>query len=299
MCSSDLEARIGIGLFAAMLGYSGYLHSLDYARTRLQGRPARGKDPTEPQVPIVEHADVRRMLLAQKAYVEGALALCLYCAALIDEQNTAAEEAARREAGLLLEILTPLAKAWPSQWCLAANDLAIQVHGGYGYTRDYAVEQLYRDNRLNPIHEGTNGIQALDLLGRKSVMEDGAALKLLMRAMTRTAHAALGAPDAELARWGEALAGAAIEIPKTTRALHAAGALDATLANAHVYLELVGHSVIAWIWLRQALAAALPGTSGADADFYRGKLQACRYFFDWELPKVRAQHELLRRLDRA
>jgi len=294
------EARIGIGLFATMLGYSGYLHALDYARTRLQGRPAGGKDPAQPQVRIVEHADVRRMLLAQKAYVEGALALCLSCSALVDEQRTAEDPERRREAGLLLEILTPIAKAWPSQWCLAANDLAIQVHGGYGYTRDFAVEQLWRDNRLNAIHEGTNGIQAIDLLGRKSVMEGGAALKLLMRAMTRTAHAALGTGDPDLARWGEALGGAAIDIPKTTRALHGAGDLEATLANAHVYLDAVGHGVVAWLWLRQALAAAaaLSRASGADTDFYRGKLQACRYFFDWELPKTRAQHELLRRVDR-
>jgi alkylation response protein AidB-like acyl-CoA dehydrogenase len=147
------EARVGVGLGAVMLGYSGYLHALAYARERPQGRPPAGKDASRPQVRIIEHADVRRMLLAQKAYVEGGYALCLTCARLVDEQNSAPEETARREAGLLLDLLTPIAKSWPSQWCLEANSLAIQVHGGYGYTREYPVEQFYRDNRLNPIHE--------------------------------------------------------------------------------------------------------------------------------------------------
>ncbi len=144
------EARIGVGLGAVALGYAGYLHALDYARNRPQGRHPAGKDPSAPQVPIVEHADVKRMLLAQKSYVEGGLALNLYCARLVDDEHTSDDAAVRDEAKLLLDILTPVAKSWPSQWCLEANSLAIQVHGGYGYTRDYDVEQFYRDNRLNP-----------------------------------------------------------------------------------------------------------------------------------------------------
>lgn len=119
------------------------------------------------------------MLLAQKAYVEGALALGLYCSWLVDEHDTVEDAATAAEARLLLDVLTPIAKSWPSQWCLEANNLAIQVHGGYGYTRDYDVEQHYRDNRLNPIHEGTHGIQGLDLLGRKVTMHDGVGLTLL------------------------------------------------------------------------------------------------------------------------
>nr|MCU0966196.1 acyl-CoA dehydrogenase family protein [Burkholderiaceae bacterium] len=174
------EARIGVGLGAVMLGMAGYEASLDYARQRPQGRhmATSGKDATQPQVPIIEHADVKRMLLAQKSYAEGGLALELYCARLVDELHTGDERSAR-DAGLLLEVLTPIAKSWPSEWCLEANSLAIQVHGGYGYTRDFPVEQYWRDNRLNMIHEGTHGIQALDLLGRKVVMQDGAAFRLL------------------------------------------------------------------------------------------------------------------------
>src|SRR5215210_3541524 len=186
------EARIGVGSGAMALGYTGYLQSLDYARTRPQGRPIASKDPTQPQVPIVEHSDVKRMLLAQKSYVEGALALLLYCARLVDDERTLETEADRARAHLLLEVLTPIAKSWPSQWCLEANSLAIQIHGGYGYAREYEVEQHYRDNRLNPIHEGTHGIQALDLLGRKVTMDGGAGLALLAESVTATTARAAG-----------------------------------------------------------------------------------------------------------
>ncbi|MFW6058423.1 MAG: acyl-CoA dehydrogenase family protein, partial [Persicimonas sp.] len=177
------EARVGVGLGATMLGHAGYQHSLEYAKQRRQGRPAADKDPTAEPVAIIEHADVRRMLLAQKAATEGALMLGLYCARLIDEVTLAEEEGDDERADgtrLLLELLTPIAKAWPSEFCLEANKLAIQVMGGYGYSSEYPVERLYRDNRLNAIHEGTNGIQALDLLGRKVTMKNGAALRLLL-----------------------------------------------------------------------------------------------------------------------
>ena len=291
------EARIGVGMGAVMLGYAGYLASLDYARNRPQGRHPQEKDPTKKQVPLIEHADIRRMLLAQKAYVEGSFALGLFCARLVDEKATAPDEAAKRAAHLLLEILTPVIKAWPSDWCLKANELAIQIHGGYGYTRDFTVEQHYRDNRLNPIHEGTNGIQALDLLGRKVSFENGAAFALLTSEMTKTAEAARN--DASLRAWGDALLAAVADAKATTDALHAAkdkGQVNLFLANASVYLDMIGHLVIAWMWLKQALTAA-PHAGGPEADFYEGKLAACRYFFHWELPKTRAQGELLRSLD--
>ena len=296
------ESRIGVGLGATMLGYTGYLHALDYARSRTQGRLPSAKNPILPQVPIVRHADVRRMLLAQKAYVEGALALCLYAARLVDEQKTGESATARERAESLLDLLTPIVKSWPSQWCLEANDLAIQVHGGYGYTREYPVEQLYRDNRLNPIHEGAHGIQALDLLGRKVMMNDGVALTLLAGEMGATAAEARRCADPQIERWGGALAEVIAEIVRVTGAVRdtfTAGDAELALANASVYLEMMGHAVVAWLWLRQALLASarLNAASTADEAFYLGKLQACRYFFAWELPKCRVHAEILGRQD--
>ncbi|WP_030461296.1 acyl-CoA dehydrogenase [Kitasatospora sp. NRRL B-11411] len=287
------EARIGVGLGAAALGYTGYLHALDYARTRTQGRPPTGKDAAAPQVPIIEHADVKRMLLAQKSYVEGGLALSLYCSRLLDEERTAEDEAERARARLLLDVLTPIAKSWPSQWCLAANDLAIQVHGGYGYTREYDVEQFYRDNRLNPIHEGTHGIQGLDLLGRKVVMGGGAGLRLLLETIGATVRRATAA-GGEAGTLAAELAAAATRVGDTTAALWAGGDPDTALANASVYLEAVGHVVLAWIWLEQFLA--LP--DGRDDGFHQGKRQAARYFFRVELPRTGPQFDLLEGLDR-
>ncbi|MEC4719392.1 acyl-CoA dehydrogenase [Noviherbaspirillum sp. CPCC 100848] len=290
------EARIGVGLGAVVLGYTGYLHALEYARERPQGRHPMAKDPAQPQIPIVQHTDVKRMLLAQKSYVEGGLALNLYCARLVDEEKTAESEDAKRHASLLLDILTPIAKSWPSQWCLEANSLAIQVHGGYGYTREYNVEQFYRDNRLNPIHEGTHGIQGLDLLGRKVSMQGGAAFKAFGGEVQKTIAKAGEMPD--LAAYGNALGAALQRIEKVTQSLYAAGDMNKTLANASVYLEAFGHAVVAWMWLQQALVAtAAAGKAGHDADFYQGKLQACAYFFKWELPKIQPQLDLLESID--
>ena len=300
------EARIGVGLGAVTLGYTGYLHALDYARNRPQGRPVGpgGKDPASPQVKLVEHADIRRMLLAQKSYVEGGLALNLYCAKLVDEERaaaTAGDAPSHERLSLLLDILTPIAKSWPSQWCLEANNLAIQVHGGYGYTREYNVEQFYRDNRLNPIHEGTHGIQGLDLLGRKVVMKDGAAFRLLGERVQATCERALSTGDKELASEARALGAAATRLAEVTKVLWSARDANVTLANASLYLEAFGHVVVAWVWLEQALvaqAALARGASGEDETFYRGKLAAAAYFSRWELPKVGPQFDLLATLDR-
>ncbi|QLY30492.1 acyl-CoA dehydrogenase [Nocardia huaxiensis] len=287
------EARIGVGLAATALGYTGYLKSLEYARNRPQGRPVTAHDQNAPQVPIVEHPDVRRMLLAQKAYVEGALALELYCGRLVDEQHSATDDSERDRAATLLRILTPIAKSWPSQWCLAANDLAIQVHGGAGYTRDYDVEQHYRDNRLNPIHEGTHGIQSLDLLGRQVVAEDGKALRLLLEAVHRTAATARVGGDGELAEFADALARAAGRLAATTATLWAGADPAAALANSAVYLEAAGHVVLAWIWLEQAVV-----TVGKRGAFYDGKRAATRYFYRWELPRTGPMFDLLDSGDR-
>ena len=290
------EARIGVGMCAAVLGVTGYLHALDYARNRPQGRPPAEKDPAKPQVAIIEHTDVRRMLLAQKAYAEGAMALVMYSAMLVDEHNTAPEPQARKQAGQLLDFLTPITKSWPSQWCVEANSLAIQVHGGYGYTREYNVEQFYRDNRLNAIHEGTHGIHGLDLLGRKVSIQNGALFKAISAEVTASiARVRAAAVSVEFNASADLLEQAWERIGGATAALYGAGDMNKTLANASLYLEAVGHTVVAWMWLEQALVAAqaLPAASGDDKNFYLGKLQAFRYFFHWELPKVQQQLELL------
>jgi butyryl-CoA dehydrogenase len=289
------EARIGVGMAATMLGMAGYEASLDYARQRPQGRPMLagpgGKDAGAPQVPIIQHADVKRMLLAQKAYAEGALALELYCARLVDEQHTG-DDASAKAAALLLEVLTPIAKSWPSEWCLEANSLAIQVHGGYGYTRDFPVEQYWRDNRLNMIHEGTHGIQGMDLLGRKVVMDGGAGLKLLATTVQRTIDRTtqLSRQADGLAAHGTALAAALQRLRAATDAAWATGKPEDALANATPYLQAFGHVVLAWIWLEVALAAlAAQAAANRQADgFVQGKLQACHYFFAYELPKIDA-----------
>jgi alkylation response protein AidB-like acyl-CoA dehydrogenase len=292
------EARIGVGLGAAALGYTGYLHSLEYARNRLQGRTAGERVAGKPQIPIIQHADVRRMLLAQKAYAEGGLALTLYSASLVDEQHTGQLAHGREDAGHLLDLLTPISKSWPSQWCVAANDLAIQIHGGYGYARDYNVEQFYRDNRLNPIHEGTHGIQALDLLGRKVRLHSGASLRLLQKLIAETV--ALARPNPELAAYGRLLDEAWTRVHAVTVALYQVADPRVRLANASAYLEAFGHVVVAWIWLSQAVVAqrALSSVNDeAERAFYRGKLQACRYFFQWELPRIGAWLKVLDPVD--
>jgi butyryl-CoA dehydrogenase len=293
------EARIGVGMGAVMLGWRGYLASLAYAQDRPQGRLPDSKNPTEPQRKLIEHADVRRMLLAQKAYVEGAYGLVMYAARLVDEHKTHPDATAREEAALLLDTLTPIVKSWPSQWCLEANNLAIQIHGGYGFTREYPVEQFYRDNRLNPIHEGTHGIQAIDLLGRKAVMRGGAGMALLARKIGETI--AQAQTILALQAHAQALQAAWTEVEETLQVLRPVLATQPTwaLANASVFLEACGHTVLAWVWLEQALVAAraLPTAQGSDVAFYQGTLHTCQWFYRWELPRTRAQHDLLRSLD--
>jgi len=271
------EARIAVGLGAAALGYRGFLESRAYATSRPQGRRPGQRDGAP--VPIIAHADVKRMLLAQKAYAEGSLALILYCARLVDEEQAAETEEARAEAGTLLGLLTPVAKTWPSEYGLAANDLAIQVHGGYGYTRDFDVEQLYRDNRLNPIHEGTTGIQAIDLVGRKIRRDRLYSLELLLARVHETAGRA---------RQDECLVPLAISLTDAWCHVHAAAQFLCTieddaqaLAGATPFLHAFGHAVLGWIWLDQVVA-----TGAAEADFRQGKLHACRWFHEAELPRV-------------
>lgn len=278
------EARVGVGFGAAVLGYRGYRFALDYARDRLQGRHPDDADFSKPQVPIIEHADVKRLLLTQKAYAEAAIAMSFYGYRLVDDIETG-DEAAAKDAHLLLDLLTPVLKSWPSEFGVKANDMAIQVFGGAGYTREYPVEQVWRDNRLNPIHEGTTGVQGMDLLGRKVWMANGEGLQLLALRILADVE---GTTDDRCQPFAQALKAM---LPRVEAATAAAGKLMAeqgprtALSNANAYLQLMGHTVAAWMWLRQANAAAAL-SAPEDADFAQGKLQAAQYFFHWELPRV-------------
>ncbi len=295
------EARIGVGLGAAVLGYQGYNYSLDYARQRPQGRHPSNKDPVSKQVAIIEHADVRRLLLAQKAYAEGSLALCYYASALHEDCHTAETEEARKEAFLLLDLITPIVKSFPSKYGLKANELAIQVLGGAGYIREYPVEQYYRDNRLNPIHEGTEGIQGLDLLGRKVVMKAGAGYKLLNREIMQTLAEA--SQVEALKALAESLQNGLQSLNEVTQtlAMQMAADPDRILANATLYLDMFGRVMVAWLWLRQALIARSKIEQGDlhedDQSFYAGKVQAAKYYINWELPETKAQAEILKQVE--
>ncbi|BFM05939.1 acyl-CoA dehydrogenase [Halioxenophilus aromaticivorans] len=294
------EARIAVGTGAATIAYQGFNAALDYAKGRPQGRLPDQKSAQSKQVNIIEHADVRAMLLAQKAYAEGSLALCFIASSLFEDSQTADSKSARLEAHLLLDLLTPVVKSWPSRYGLKANELAIQIYGGAGYIREYPVEQLYRDQRLNPIHEGTEGIQALDLLGRKVISQNGEGLKLLLIKI-QTCLAAARKHD-QLAEPCEQLAEALETLQTTTQVLcaHLATETNKTLANASVYLDMFGRVVMAWVWLQQADIAcrALAGNPHQeDQWFYRGKLQTARFYLLRELPEVEHQARLLQRFD--
>ncbi|QJI40154.1 acyl-CoA dehydrogenase [Pseudomonas sp. ADAK2] len=290
------EARIGVGLGAASLAYQSYLHALDYARERPQGRHASCKDPLTRQVSIIEHADVRRMLLMQKAYAEGSLALCLYASSLVEDAHTATDPDSREDAAQLLDLLTPMVKTWPSRYGLSACDLGIQILGGAGYTREYPLEQLYRDNRLNPIHEGTEGIQALDLLGRKLGPKGGRGYALFLSQVRRSLDDAAGLAHSSVlaAQLAEALA----ILEDVTASLQRQVGIepDLGLCNATAYLDLFGRVLVGWIWLRQALVAEralAAATADSESDFYQGKLHTAAYYMEWELASLQGQADLL------
>ena len=291
------EARISVGMSAVMTALGGYLYSLDYARNRPQGRDLANKDPQLPQVMISEHADIKRMLMTQKAFVEGAQMLMHYSAQIIDHQKISQDTDQNRRMGLLLDLLTPICKSWPSEYCLEANKLAIQVLGGYGYTREYPVERLYRDNRLNHIHEGTWGIQGLDILGRKVQMHNGAAVAILREEVQATIDSAAAYP--ELADYSAQLTATLDQVEQTITAVVACDDNSLALANATIFLDAMGHAVIAWMWLIQAVAASAGKAKGesTDRDFYAGKLAATNFFFRYELPKAKASLELVAALD--
>ncbi|WP_299591841.1 acyl-CoA dehydrogenase [uncultured Microbulbifer sp.] len=292
------EARIGVGTGAAVLGYRGYQHALQYAKERPQGRLPSNRDPQSRQLPIIQHADVRRMLLMQKSYAEGGLALCFYASSLVEDAHSGNTPVEREKASELLDLLTPIVKSWPSKYCLKANALAIQVLGGSGYIREYPLEQLYRDNRLNPIHEGTEGIQALDLLGRKVPAKGMAGYQILAKEIQQTLTACSG--DPALRPLVEGLRSGLSQLNGVTEnlLLQMSANPDRGLANATLYLDVFGRVVVSWIWLRQAAIATVKLADNAalpeeEANFYHGKLQAARYYIEWELPEITPQIALL------
>jgi len=291
------EARISVGMSAVMTALGGYLYSLDYARNRPQGRPLVNRNPEDPQIMISEHADIKRMLMTQKAFIEGAQTLMYYCAEMIDTKKTSKDKQQIQRLDLLLDLLTPICKSWPSEYCLEANKLAIQVLGGYGYTREYPVERLYRDNRLNHIHEGTWGIQGIDILGRKVRMHDGAAVAILREEMESTMGVASKHP--ELINYCGQLENSLSDVEQTISAVTKADDPALALANATIFLDSMGHLVVAWMWLKQAIAAAEGKLDGnaSDTAFYDGKLAATGFFFRYELPKIKPNLELVAGLD--
>jgi butyryl-CoA dehydrogenase len=286
------EARIGVGLGAAMIGYRGYLESLNYARQRPQGRLPTERDAKSPAINIIQHTDVKRMLLAQKSYVEGSLALCLLAARLVDESEAGGDS----DSALLLDLLTPVVKSYPSYYGPRANDLAIQVLGGSGYIREYPVEQCYRDNRLNPIHEGTHGIQSLDLLGRKLWQQQGKGQQLLLARIRDTLaraseHSELNPLCQQYEQHLDTLVRTTMTLGNTLQQ----GELELGLANSALYLDMMGRCVIGWLWLDMAYTAL---QSSRPRDFVNGKLQAAQYFIRWELGEIEHQAALLNSFDR-
>jgi alkylation response protein AidB-like acyl-CoA dehydrogenase len=284
------EARIMVGMNGVATAAAAFHESLEYARTRPQGRALSSRDPATPQLPIIEHADVRRMLLRQKAIVEGGLALLVTTARFADLAAHATDEALRKRAALLVDLLTPVAKSFPAEKGFESNALAVQVHGGYGYTSEYLPETWLRDQKLNSLHEGTTGIQGLDLLGRKVAVEGGAALAALGEelryALTRAAQA--GLPQA----WQQQLAAAGQQFGELT--LHLAqkglrGDHEGMLLHSADFLEIFSTLVIAWQWLAQASAAQEGLATRTDAQsiaLYQGKLCAAQYWFSTELPRI-------------
>ena len=263
------EARIVVGIGAAALAWRGYLSSRAYASERVQGRPLEDRNHPAP-VPLLRHPDVRRMLLAQKAIAEGSLAMCLYAARLVDQ-----EAAGDAEAGRLLGLLTPIVKSWPSEMGLVANHYAIQIHGGYGYTRDFEVEQIYRDNRLNPIHEGTTGIQGIDLLGRKVIFDKTGGIELLMQRIRETEARA----EDMLPECAAALRTARAAVEQAVDIVRGQNDPAAAMANATQFLSATGHLVAGWLLTD---LATRPGPLND------GHKVAARYFAGFELPHVQA-----------
>jgi butyryl-CoA dehydrogenase len=289
------EARLMVGMNGVATASVAYQEALAYATTRPQGRPLGNKNPESSQVPIVEHADVRRMLLRQKAIVEGGLALLAYASRAADLAEHGQSDDVRRENRLLLDLLTPVAKSFPAEKGFESNALAVQVLGGYGYSSEYLPEAWLRDQKLNSLHEGTTGIQSMDLLGRKVSLDGGAGLELLAREIANTVARARRA-GVETS-WCDAVERATRTTLELTHHLVGLRAPESTLLHSADYLDLFGTLVVGWMWLLQAAVAKerlVQATVATDAGFYEGKLCAAQYFLRTELPRLDVLAELCR-----
>ena len=286
------EARIGVGLDAASVAMAAYQASLQYAKERPQGRLASEKNPLNSPTLIINHPDVQRMLLTQKAIVEGSLSLAMECNKLFDLTHATTGEQ-KQNSWLLLEILTPIMKTYPSEQGSRSAALAIQTLGGYGFTTDFPVQQHYRDLKIMSLYEGTTGIQSLDLLGRKVTMEKGKALMLLIESISVVI---------ENAQAHEALKKYADDLKKELDHVHqvlnhlkqfaAQGDVDRYLSDATVFMEQLSYVVIAWQWLKMAVAAhshlQSQNFQNQTKEFYEGQVHTMKFFFRYELPHAEA-----------
>jgi alkylation response protein AidB-like acyl-CoA dehydrogenase len=283
------EARIDVGMSAAAIASAAYYSSLQYARERPQGRRLAAKDPTQPQVNIIEHADVKRMLLFQRAVVEGSFSLLLQCCAYADRARVLTGEDKERNE-LLLDLLTPVAKTYPSEMGILSVSQGLQILGGYGYCDEFPLELFYRDARIHPIHEGTTGIHGLDLLGRKMVMKGGKAAQLYLQEVEKTISQAQAVSD--LASYALRLREALERLKEVTARLVQISqekGPEYFLADATLYLEFFGIIAVAWQWLTQAMVILKTlenELSEEETNFYQGKFQTFVYFFHYELSKI-------------
>ena len=292
------EARIGVGMHATALGYTGYLHSLSYAKERIQGRRLGAPKSESNQVSIIEHPDIKRLLMMQKLAVEGSLALTLFCAFLYDRYLVETNESSKEEINLLLELLTPVAKSWPSEFCLEANKHAIQVLGGYGYTKDFPLERFYRDNRLNPIHEGTHGIQALDLIGRKIFANEGKSFIFLLTLVKETISKAK--KDAELKIFGDQLDASIMQLESVVESIKLKRKNSSdylALSSAGIFLDAFGLILIGWMWLKQGIIVFEKLRVEDTNPFYLGKKSTIKFYFNHDLPKARERLDFISRFD--
>jgi butyryl-CoA dehydrogenase len=282
------EARLGIGMNATAIAAAAYQTSLAYAKVRPQGRNISDKEPNRPQVPIIQHADVKRMLLFQKSITEGSLALLIFCGLLGDKLSQESEPQKKVEMEALLDLLIPIAKSYPSEMGVQSTSMAIQILGGAGYTTDFPVEQYYREARIHPIHEGTTGIHGLDLLGRKMLLHEGLGWKMLQKEIQSTVKEAKSLP--ELGEIVQTFEKYAQEFASGTAQLmfKRNQGPEYYLADATLFLEGAGLLCMGWMWLKQAITAQKALELGSkEQDFHLGKIETARYTVAYELVKLK------------